>query len=674
VYGYDGTIQVSGAGIVNGHGTTVQLRGTTLEGPVNQPYLHNGNGLWGLNQPAGGPNAANLDAWKFNCVRLGINEATWNNYTTYAEGGTTTWPTPDPYGFKAQLTAAIADFNSRGYYVILVLGWAMAGRLQVGNQNQHMANQDNSITLWKSVANMFGFPGGSALKRNGGTVDDRSVLFELCNEPQYYQNDNIVMNGGIANESFFYTGVNGSAYLCVPYQVNAPVGTFIQGETVTSGAATGTLISAYQNSEPSSPNFGQWSLYLSSGFSSAVANGSTITGTTSGATAVTQTRGWYVAGHKDLLAAVRASVGVGTVGCGTPCLLSSSSYNQYLAQWGTYAPTDYVAPVNWATLGLGAWTPQLAATWHPYPYVTFITAATIAAAGTGYACTNGTASANGTTTTLIDTTQAWAVNQWANAMCYNATTGKYSRVHTNTATVLTFYSATTASAIGNVYTVGDCINLPMDETGGAYSGSVEWQAQLYVTSVGGGGSLTGVALSPCVYGTPGGNAGQDVNTGQGPFLAGQTSKQGGVYLNMLLPTNPVPQSGPGGSTTGAGTGATFNLTFRGVIQSGWPDQPVWPQVVALKNTFNGNVGVPIICTEIGEHAGTGIVGAPWSSAITAWADANNVSMLPFCYGPVSGWYNVLGFDNQMTNGTDTPLNANPGYGTIIYNWTTTHAP
>jgi len=101
---------------------------------------------------------------------------------------------------------------------------------------------------------------------------------------------------------------------------------------------------------------------------------------------------------------------------------------------------------------------------------------------------------------------------------------------------------------------------------------------------------------------------------------------------------------------------------------------VWPQVVALKNTFNGNLGVPIVITETAEHGGTGIVGSPWISAITAWADANGISILPFCYNPVAGWYNALGFDNVLTNGTDTPNNACPGYGAAVYHWSTTHRP
>ena len=672
---YDGIITVSGSNLINGVSQVVQLRGCDLEGPVDQPYFHNGNTIWGYDQPTGGPNAANFDAWKFNVVRLGINEATWNNYTTYAEAGAnTTWPTPDPYGFRAQLASVIANFNSRGYYVILVLGWAQAGRLQVGDQLQHMANQDNSLTFWRSVADYFGYPGGSQLKRNGGIVDNQSVLFELCNEPQYYENDTIVMAGGLASEGFYYRAVNGTAYLCNPYQINAPTGTFIQGETVTSGSFTGTVVSAYQNAEPLSPNYGQWALYLSAAFGGTLANGSTITGSTSGATAVTTAHGWYVAGHRDLLRAVRASVGVGTVGCGTPCLLSSSCYNQYLAGFAAAAiaagVTDTTAPVNWVST-YGAWTPQIAATWHPYPYALHITAAAINTPGTGYACASGTVG-SGTTTSMTDLSASWTPHQWKNGMFLNVTTGKFSRVSDNTNNTLTFYSypSTTAPASGNSYTVGDCINLPMDESGGASSNSVYWQAQLMVTAIGTGGAITAAQLCPCWYGIPGGNGGADLQTGTGP-----SGGLGGTYLNALLPTNPVGQAGPGanGSTTGVGTGANFNLTFSSAYQSGWPDEPTWPAVVTLKNTFN-SIGIPIVITETAEHSGNGIAGSPWIAAQTAWADANGVSILPFSYGPVPGFYNQYGQDNHLDNGTDTPLNYNPGYGQFVYNWSTTHAP
>jgi hypothetical protein len=210
----------------------------------------------------------------------------------------------------------------------------------------------------------------------------------------------------------------------------------------------------------------------------------------------------------------------------------------------------------------------------------------------------------------------------------------------------------------------------MDETGDASSGGVYWQAQVYVTGVS-AGQVTSVSLCPCYYGIPGGNAGKDTFGVGGNPQSG--NGKGGTYLNILLPSNPISQSGSGGSTSGSGTGASFNVTWSSAYQSGWPDQPTWASVVTLKNTFNSNTGVPIFITETGEHSGTGIVGSPWMSAMTSWCDTNGVSIISFCYNPVPGFYSAYGTQQVLTNGTDTLPNYSPGYGAFVYNWTTTHA-
>ncbi len=97
-----------------------------------------------------------------------------------------------------------------------------------------------------------------------------------------------------------------------------------------------------------------------------------------------------------------------------------------------------------------------------------------------------------------------------------------------------FYPVTAAAvaAGGTGHAVGDVITLPSGPTTSAPIGA---PAQLLVTSVGGGGVITGVSV---------------VNV-----VAGSASPIGGSYF--AAQTNPVAQ----GSTTGSGTGATFNLTF-----------------------------------------------------------------------------------------------------------------
>jgi hypothetical protein len=98
----------------------------------------------------------------------------------------------------------------------------------------------------------------------------------------------------------------------------------------------------------------------------------------------------------------------------------------------------------------------------------------------------------------------------------------------------------TAAAVaspGAGYVVGEVITLA---SGPNTSPPIGAPAQLMVTSVGGGGAVTGVSV-----------VSQVPNTG--------SSTLGGSYF--AIQPNPVPQ----GSSTGAGVGATFNLTQGAVI-------------------------------------------------------------------------------------------------------------
>lgn len=115
-----------------------------------------------------------------------------------------------------------------------------------------------------------------------------------------------------------------------------------------------------------------------------------------------------------------------------------------------------------------------------------------------------------------------------------------------------FYTAATAAvnAGGTGYAINDLITLALEPStitiinkvgtinAGAPQGAA---AQLQVTAVGGGGTITSVAVVSEVQ--------------------GETSPLGGSYYYDYATTvgnNAVPQ----GSTTGAGTGATFSLTFN----------------------------------------------------------------------------------------------------------------
>jgi hypothetical protein len=606
--GYDGTLAVRGSSFINGHGSVVQLRGTDTEGYVSASINNFNQGSGGdisggganFDQPHNGPSLATLKTWKMNVIRLGINEASWLGQTCYKPDGTAV--NPDPHGvYRSQMTRQIAAFNAIGCYVMLVLAWTNPGRSAPFGQDL-MANEDNSIDCWKSIASYYGYPHGTALKRNGGTVDDRSVIFELFNEPEPYGDApapwKLVMEGG------FYAGpyaFNNPFTPIYPYPCEAPAGAFKPGESVTiSGGIAAKVLCYHENKTIGLASSGTRFIHLFDLADAAMPghplrmSGSTlsksavVTGTVSGATTriTSGNFGWHVAGHTQLLAAVRSA------GAWNVCLLSGVDYAKDLGKWGIYAPADNTAPAGYSG---PPWTPQIGASWHPYPACSWVSKASVAKGGSGYQ-------------------------------------------------------------------VGDTILLPMPETG-PLANSVYWQAQLQVSDVD-AGAVTSV--HPVSY--TGGTPGKRSSGGNGNYNF--HNMVGGVYCNLALPSNPIPQE----SSSGSGTGATFNLAFTaGGGDSGtgnWPNYDTWGQVVALKSSFNA-IGVPICITETGEHTGKGVSGSPWMAALTTWCDQNGISLLSFCYNPADGWYSPLGADFALILSDGTP---SPGYGTFMFNWFTRHAP
>lgn len=116
-----------------------------------------------------------------------------------------------------------------------------------------------------------------------------------------------------------------------------------------------------------------------------------------------------------------------------------------------------------------------------------------------------------------------------------------------------FYPVTAATVVslGSGYVVNEIITLAGTPAGSVPIGA---PAQIQVTSVNGSGGITGITLIQSVG-----------NTIWSP--ANQTESISGSYFSIQA--NPVAQ----GSSTGAGTGATFNLTFG----------PQAPQRVVLTN-------------------------------------------------------------------------------------------
>jgi hypothetical protein len=628
---YDGTIAVSGNHLVNGHGSTVQLRGMNIQqhvygmlsgaatlspsgvpdcaggqGPNDRPATDNGLAGAAARVTAIGPDPALMAPWKFNCVRVGINEASWLSYTVYDTSGVA--HNPNNYGafthlgYQDQITEQIRELNGISCYVILTLAFTHPGLLITDSQ-EAMADQDHSIQCWTSLANLYGYPNGTQLKRNGGPIDDRSVIFETFNEPWVFgapvSNWTTLMQGGFVN---VYYQRNSPFVKCTGLPVTGGSGSFTPGEAWTASNGTaGTFLCDYTNTTTGLASSGTRYLHIfnatgtntSGGFFSTaipIPIGTTITGSTSGATAVIANvnsgqYGWYIAGHQQMVNAIRAT------GAWNPVLCSGLDFAKDLSSWAANAPTDSVAPAGYSGPG---WTPQLGCAWHPYPVYSSITSVTgIAAGGSGYA-------------------------------------------------------------------VNDTILLAMDESGGPFSGNCYWQAQLKVTGVT-GSAVNAVSINSYVGGTPGVSGG---NTSQ--FNVGT----GGVWASDHLPSNPIPQY----SSSGGGTGATFNVAFT-VEGNNESAQANWNSIaLPIKNS---SPQVPVVITETGEHTGTGIVGSPMMGQLTQWCDTNGVSLVAYAYTPNAGWYDVHGYDFSAalstSTGSPTYRTPSPGYGVFMYNWFTTHS-
>src|SRR6185503_20730360 len=137
---------------------------------------------------AGGPKWSAMLAWKVNTVRIPLNEASWQNRTCTDTGGVVRDADPAD-NYPAAVQAQVAQANAAGIYVILDLHWTAPGNTCPMLQTQ-MANADNSLAFWTSVANTF--------------KNNPAVVFELFNEP--------FMNFGFSGDTWAYMmqGTGGS--------------------------------------------------------------------------------------------------------------------------------------------------------------------------------------------------------------------------------------------------------------------------------------------------------------------------------------------------------------------------------------------------------------------------------------------------------------------------------
>jgi hypothetical protein len=386
---YDGTLAVKGGAFINGSGQAIQLRGANAQGGfpfLMYPDSPHGNAVdasggiqCGCDQ-ANGCNTAYLAHWKFNCVRIGMNTANILGKTVYDSGGVAIIPSSSAW--LSQLTAYVARLNAIGLYVSLVMAWDNPGHSPPFGQ-EHMATQDNAIQAWQIIAGLFGYPHGTALKMNGGTIDNKSVIFELYNEPEGIS-DSLMYAGGYINQPYHCNGASTTTTV-FPFPCSTPTGGigsgqyFIPGENFTSSSgAAGQIHCYHENTTTGLESSGSKFIHLRNGDSPiSMPSGTTIIGTKSGAKVTTTTSafGWYVAGYYQMLAAVRAT------GAQNVCLIGGNNWCQDLSNFLSNARAD---PMPAGYSGPGWESPQYGAAWHPYPPYTWVSSATVSGGGNGY--------------------------------------------------------------------------------------------------------------------------------------------------------------------------------------------------------------------------------------------------------------------------------------------------
>jgi endoglucanase len=151
-------IGVNGNHLVDGEGKVVRLLGVNRSSAeyscVEEGRIFEGPTDWASIKA--------MKSWKINAVRLPLNESCWLG--TGAEVDPRLSGSP----YRSAIHEYVAGLERAGLYVILDLHWAAPGR-HLATGLLPLPDAEHAPDFWRSVASEF--------------VDDRSILFDVFNEP-----------------------------------------------------------------------------------------------------------------------------------------------------------------------------------------------------------------------------------------------------------------------------------------------------------------------------------------------------------------------------------------------------------------------------------------------------------------------------------------------------------
>lgn len=153
----DPWIGVRGNQLVDRGGDRVRLLGVNR--PGTEYECVEGNGLF--QGPSDRASIEAMKSWHINAVRLPLNESCWLGINGVD-------PSLSGVPYRDAIRAYVNRLERAGLYVILELQWAAPGEHQATGIIP-MADAEHAPDFWRSVATEY--------------RDDRSVLFDLYNEP-----------------------------------------------------------------------------------------------------------------------------------------------------------------------------------------------------------------------------------------------------------------------------------------------------------------------------------------------------------------------------------------------------------------------------------------------------------------------------------------------------------